>query len=105
MDFMFIGVVAFFNFAVIIAKLNHARYADAVLDVVSLMLLNAMFAGSFGGAVIATVASAVMSLYLFFTPLKFLEWNKESNETAEPESYPDLTKETDLDAILAKYNL
>jgi len=83
MDFGFLGLVAFFNFAVIIAKLNRARYADAGVDVLSLFFLNAMFAGSFGGAVVATVASAVMSLYLFFTPLTFLDFSKTSLDDNE----------------------
>jgi len=95
MDFAFLGVIAFFNFAVIIAKLNRSRYADATIDVASLFFLNAMFAGSFGGAVVATVASAVMSIYLFFTPLTFL--NFESNEEDEIAEEPE--------DILAKYGI
>ena len=52
-----------------------------------------MFAGSFGGAVVATVASAVMSMYLYFVPLTFLDFSnyKESEE--------------EEDDILAQYGL
>jgi len=91
MDFAFLGIIAFFNFAVIIAKLNKGRLADATIDVASLFFLNSMFAGSFGGAVVATVASAVMSLYLFFTPLTFLDFSSDSVEEEED--------------ILAKYGI
>ena len=120
MAFVFLGVVAFFNFAVILAKLNRKRFSDAFFDVVSLVLLNAMFSGSFGGAVIATVASAFMSLYLFFTPLKFLAKFKKNTEelktkfTSKPNGEPkestskaDVTKlmNSNLDELLAQYNL
>ena len=94
MDFAFLGVIAFFNFAVIIAKLNRSRYADATIDVASLFFLNTMFAGSFGGAVVATVASAVMSIYLFFTPLTFLILSNDNEQEIEEE-----------DNILAKYGI
>lgn len=106
MDFAFLGIIAFFNFAVIIAKLNRGRYSDATLDVASLFFLNAMFAGSFGGAVVATVASAVMSLYLFFTPLKFIPTFGNEKESTEEEKTPnDKEQAASIDDIYKEFGI
>lgn len=67
---LIIGVAVFFNFAVIKFKVERLRYADAVLDVTLLAIVSFLFGGSFGGLVVATVASALISLYLFFSPPK-----------------------------------
>lgn len=73
MMYVLLGFAAFFNFAVILHKLHKDRYLDAIFDVTALILLNMIFLGSFGGAVTATIASSLMSLYLYFAPLKFLK--------------------------------
>lgn len=66
-----LGVVAFFNLAVILYKFKKERYIDGTFDIGALMALNMMFSGSLSGQIIATTASFLMSFYLFFFPPKF----------------------------------
>jgi hypothetical protein len=70
MEFVIIAIAVFFNFAVIKYKIEKKRYADVTLDVTVLTILSFLFAGSFGGLVVATIASALMSIYLYFWPPK-----------------------------------
>lgn len=66
--FIVIGVVTALNIMFVKMKLNRARYEDAALDVAILLGLAFIFSGSFGGLVVATVTSLVISIYLFFSP-------------------------------------
>lgn len=68
--FLTIGVAVAFNFMVIKLKFERKRYADGTLDVVLLTIISFLFAGSFGGLVVATVASAIISILLFIWPPK-----------------------------------
>jgi hypothetical protein len=61
---LLIGVAASFNFLIIFWKVEKHRYMDAGLDAGILIMLNMIFSHSSGGAVIATIASAVASLFL-----------------------------------------
>lgn len=70
MEFFIIGFAVFFNFMVIKYKFEKKRYADATLDLILLATISFLFAGSFGGLVVATVASALISIYLIFFPPK-----------------------------------
>jgi len=70
MEFIIIGVAVAFNFLVIKYKFEKKRYADAILDVSLLAIVSFLFAGSFGGLVVATVASAIISILLYFFPPK-----------------------------------
>lgn len=70
MEFFIIGFAVFFNFMVIKYKFEKKRYADATLDLILLSTISFLFAGSFGGLVVATVASALISIYLIFFPPK-----------------------------------
>jgi hypothetical protein len=70
MELAIIGVVVAFNFLVIYAKLNHKRYLDAGLDFTLLAVLSILFGGSYAGLVVATIASAIISLYLLVKPPK-----------------------------------
>ena len=64
MEALLIGVAASLNFLVIYWKIEHKRFIDAALDGGVLFLLTMMFNQSTGGMVIATIASAVISLFL-----------------------------------------
>ena len=64
MEALLIGVAASLNFLVIYWKIEHKRFVDAALDGGILFLLTMMFNQSTGGMVIATIASAVISLFL-----------------------------------------
>ena len=68
--FAVIGIAVAFNFLIIKWKFEHSRYSDAVFDIATLAIISFLFAGSFGGLVVATVASAVISLYLLAFPPK-----------------------------------
>lgn len=73
--FLVIGIAVAFNFLVIKAKFEHNRYSDAALDLILLVIISFLFAGSFGGLVVATVASAIISVYLYFYPPKLPDIN------------------------------
>ena len=62
------GIAAAFNFLVIKWKVEHGRFMDAVYDVGALIGLMTIFGGSFGGSVVATIASALVSIYLLRNP-------------------------------------
>lgn len=68
MELALIGVVVAFNFLVIYAKAMNKRYLDAGLDVILLATVSILFGGSYAGLVVATIASAIISIYLFFSP-------------------------------------
>ena len=64
MEALLIGVAASFNFLIIYWKIEHKRFLDAGLDAGILFILASLFSQSTGGMVIATIASAVVSLVL-----------------------------------------
>lgn len=74
MEYLIMGIAAAFNFIVIYAKIQTERYADAFLDAFTLTALSYIFAGTLGGMQVATVASALVSIWLFFFPPKFLNF-------------------------------
>jgi hypothetical protein len=76
MEFAIIGIAVAFNFLVIKYKFEKKRYADGVLDVVLLTIISFLFAGSFGGLVVATVASAIISIILYAFPPKLPKLTK-----------------------------
>lgn len=65
------GFAAAFNVLVIKWKIENGRYADAGLDTAILITFTMVFGGTLGGMVIATVGSALVSLYLLAFPPKF----------------------------------
>lgn len=64
------GVAAAFNVIIIKWKLENSRISDALLDASVLVILALVFGGTLGGMVIATVSSAIVSLYLLAFPPK-----------------------------------
>ena len=68
--FALIGFAVAFNCLVIKHKLEKQRWADGLLDAALLILLSVLFMGSFGGLVVATIASALISVYLYVFPPK-----------------------------------
>lgn len=69
--YLIMGLAAAFNILVIKWKIEHERYADAGLDTAILIIFTMVFGGTLGGMVIATVGSAIVSLYLLAFPPKF----------------------------------
>lgn len=71
------GIATFFNLFSIKWKLENGRTADAILDATVLILLGWVFGTTISGLAIATVASAVMSLYLLISPPR-MDWLEEN---------------------------
>ena len=69
-------VMGFFtalNLMAIKWKLEHDRGADAGLDFTVLVVLAWLFGGTISGLAIATIASAIISLYLLVSPPR-MDW-------------------------------
>ena len=64
--FLIIGIAVAFNCLVIKYKFEKQRWADGTLDLFLLVVLSFLFMGSFGGLVVSTIASALISVYLYF---------------------------------------
>lgn len=86
MEYILVGIATFFNLAIIKWKLEKYRYEDAALDGIILFGLAYVFSGSYGGLVIATISSAMMSLYFIASPPKFVQglYKKIKDELNEP---------------------
>jgi hypothetical protein len=69
-EFAIIGIAVFFNIAIIKWKFDRARYADAILDMSLLILIGAVFSSSYSALVVGTIASALISIFLLFSPVK-----------------------------------
>lgn len=75
MEFILIGLAVFFNLVILKWKIDKTRYMDAFLDATLLTLVMFVFSGSYGALVVGTIASALVSIYLLFSPLK-INWDK-----------------------------
>ena len=53
-------------------KVEKNRYEDAILDVAILVVFVSVFSGSMGGAVIASISSFIVSIYLLVSPPNFI---------------------------------
>lgn len=73
MEYLIVGICVFLNIAFIKWKFDKARYSDALLDTTLLVGVMYLFSGSYGALVIGTVASAMISVFLFFSPPKALQ--------------------------------
>lgn len=68
---LLIAVATAFNLLIIKSKLEKKRFEDAILDFTILTVLALVFSNSFGGLVIATITSAIISLYFLASPPTF----------------------------------
>lgn len=66
MEVFIFGVIASFNMLIILVKWKQSRYGDAILDGAILFMLNSMAGGTLTGMMIATVASLIVSIFLYF---------------------------------------
>jgi len=67
-----IGVAVAANVLILKWKLEKHRYEDAFLDGVILFGLAWVFQATYGGLVVATIASFIISLYFVASPPKFM---------------------------------
>lgn len=95
MGVFIIGLATAFNILIIFKKIELKRYQDAAFDSAFLVLLTLVFGGSFAGMTVATISSAIISLYFLFNEPKFLSLTEEETQTSE----------ASVDDVLAKYNL
>lgn len=73
MEALVIGIATAFNFIVIMYKFKRGRYEDAIFDTLIFIAISYMFAGTISGMSVGMVASAVVSLWLWFDPPEFLQ--------------------------------
>lgn len=83
MELLIIGVVTALNLMILKMKLEKARYADLGLDITALVVLNMFFGGTLAGMIIAMIASAIISIYLYFNPPKFFDEPEEEIKPKE----------------------
>jgi hypothetical protein len=69
--FLLIGLATAFNLLIIKHKLEKHRYEDGIIDMSILLVLTLVFGGSYGGLVVATITSAIISLYFLASPPRF----------------------------------
>lgn len=72
MEILIVGIAMFFNFATIYIKANNHRGTEAVIDLgafIAIMYLSSM--GGQGAMYAGTIASAIFSIFLFFSPPKW----------------------------------
>ena len=86
MGFIIIGIVTAINMIVIISKVKRKRFEDAVFDTVLLITVAALFSGSYGGMVVAMIASMTISIYLYAYPPMFFKTFINSRETKKAKS-------------------
>lgn len=73
MEAAVIGIATAFNFIVILFKFKRHRYEDAFFDLAVFIAISYMFAGTISGMSVGMVASAIVSIWLWFNPPKFLQ--------------------------------
>ena len=71
MEFLILGIVVAVNFIIIKMKLDRKRWEDAVFDVMLLLVIMALFSGSYAGLIVGSVASLFISIFFFASPPKF----------------------------------
>lgn len=90
MEVAVIGFATAFNFIFILIKFKRGRIPDAVLDISIFVCIAFMFAGTISGMSVGMVASAVVSVYLWFNPPMFLEHMFMDTESENKSNYRDL---------------
>jgi len=101
------GIAAAFNILIIFKKIEKGRHQDAFFDGALLVVLSLVFGGSLGGMLVATVASAIISLYFLYNePKIFPSFNDAEEPTEEQTTYEtDESASAEFDALLAKYGV
>ncbi len=91
MEVLLMGFATGFNVLIIFKKIELKRFQDAFFDSSLLVLLSLVFGGSLGGMMVATIASAVISIYFLFNQPDFtkltedIDFNFDYKSNKEPE--------------------
>lgn len=72
MEVLVIGLATAFNFIVILVKFKSNRILDGILDITIFTIISSLFTGTISGMSVGMVASAVVSIWLWFNQPKFL---------------------------------
>lgn len=68
MEFILIGLAVAANVLFVLFKYERKRYADATLDLILLIVIAMLFSSSYGALVVGTIASLIVSIYLYANP-------------------------------------
>ena len=90
MELFIIGFIVAANVIFIMFKLKKSRTADAILDVMLLILITTVFSGSYASLVVGTVASLIISIYLYANPPKLPEIDSNKLDIDKDEFYKEL---------------
>jgi len=71
MEAIIMGLAVAFNLMVIKYKIEHKRFSDGIMDLSMLILIGIFFSSSTEALMIGTMASAFISIFLYFNPPKF----------------------------------
>jgi hypothetical protein len=71
MELAVLGLVAALNFIIIKIKFDKKRYEDGIFDTILLIIIMALFQGSYHGLIVGTVASLCISLFFLISPPQF----------------------------------
>jgi len=82
-EFAIIGIVTAFNILIILWKFNRGQNFNAFVDAALLVLVAIVFSGTYAALVVGSIASAIVSLWLCFVPLRGKKAMTASNETWE----------------------
>lgn len=102
MDIIVLGIVTGFNLLIILKKIGMGRGADAAFDTFALVILTLVFGGTLGGMMVATVASAFISIMLLANPslVDFSQFDVEDEE--DENGLTSKGKEELLSSLLSK---
>lgn len=98
---LIVGISVAINIMVIKVKIEKKRYLDAALDGTILGILTVVFGGSFNGLITATVASSVVSMWLWFVPPKINFGNKPEKKKSNNPIVNDLS--SSFEQIVREY--
>lgn len=66
MEYLLFGIMTFFNFAILLSKLQKKQYANAIIDAMIMIIICVLFSGSFAALATGMTASALFSIYLMW---------------------------------------
>ena len=75
-----IGIAVSFNFLVILKKYKDHRWFNATIDMLLLAIICIVFGGSFSALVVGTIGSAIISIYLWYSPITLKNFLPETEE-------------------------
>lgn len=68
MEFLIIGIVVAANIVFVFFKFDKKRTLEAFVDLALLIIVTIVFSGSYGALVVGTIASLLVSIYLYARP-------------------------------------